>query len=188
MRGAPACRTNERVTSRASDLPGVRVVQRGRSRCASHGSCESGESWGSKTPPPRSFLEWLHGGHVPRTIHRVLQPSDWIALGAALIAVVALIFSGLSVRYIRRQTRAFESAEERARIAQRPVIGVSWATEFPSYNEGTLILVNEGPTSIDRVIADVMYVRDRDLGELGVGRSFKLAVPWDQGDPRAKTS
>ena len=100
-------------------------------------------------------------------------PSEWIALGAAVISVIALAISGLSVRYTHRQTVAMESSEQRARDAERPVVGADWDSATASEQGGALTSRNQFRelVDLDQRLADEPWLAEFSTSSRDAGRS-----------------
>lgn len=94
-----------------------------------------------------------------------MNAGTWVAIAAAVIAAVAVVFNGLYTRAARHATRAAEraasAAEEQTKIQQQLRIDAAqpyvWADVRPDETTGTLlnlVIGNSGPT-----IATVVRVR-----------------------------
>lgn len=105
-----------------------------------------------------------------------MQPGDWVALGAAIVAVVALIWARAQAKSAKQQAdsakeqvalakRQTEIQEQLYRDQQQPYIWVDYRVDPVSYWLVDLVIMNEGPTTARnvKVTFDPMVKRSGNL-------------------------
>lgn len=105
-----------------------------------------------------------------------MQPGDWVALGAAIVAVVALIWARAQAKSAKQQAdsakeqvalakRQTEIQEQLYRDQQQPYIWVDYRVDPVSYWLVDLVIKNEGPTTARnvKVTFDPMVKRSENL-------------------------
>lgn len=125
-----------------------------------------------------------------------MDAGDWVAAGAAAVAVVALIFTAVQakaakdqanaaseqVKLARRQT---EVQEQLYRDQQQPYVWIDYRIDPISYWLVDLVIKNEGPTTarnvkldIDPMIGRSKHFEDMDLATLpGFAEGFAALPP-----------
>lgn len=109
-----------------------------------------------------------------------MQPGDWVALGAAVVAVVALVWTRGQARSAKQQA---ESAKEQVDLAKRqtevqerlyrdqqqqPYVWVDYRVDPISFWLIDLVIKNEGPTTARnvKVTFEPMIVRAENLSDM----------------------
>jgi len=108
-----------------------------------------------------------------------MDAGDWVAAGAAAVAVVALVFTALQARSARDQARAAkeqveigkrqtEMQEQLHRDQQQPYVWVDYRIDPVSYWLVDLVIKNEGPTTARnvRITLDPMFGRAKNLADM----------------------
>lgn len=108
-----------------------------------------------------------------------MQPGDWVALGAAVVAVMALIWTRGQATSAREQAqlakeqvalakRQTEVQEQLYRDQQQPYVWVDYRVDPVSYWLVDLVIKNEGPTTARnvKVAFDPMVRRAENLSDM----------------------
>lgn len=96
-----------------------------------------------------------------------MQVENWISLSAAVIALVALFFTGLQVRSAQRQTRI---QEQLYKDQQQPYVWIDFRPDEASWWLIDLVLKNEGPT----VARNVRVVADPPIERVSEAKKVEL--------------
>jgi hypothetical protein len=107
-----------------------------------------------------------------------MDAGDWVAAGAAAVAVVALIFTAVQARAAKDQANAAreqvqvarrqtEVQEQLYRDQQQPYVWLDYRIDPISYWLVDLVIKNEGPTTAQNVKIDIdpMIGRSKHFGD-----------------------
>ncbi|MGO4250153.1 hypothetical protein AB4Y87_23410 [Paenarthrobacter sp. RAF54_2] len=108
-----------------------------------------------------------------------MDGGDWVAAGAAVVAVIALVFTALQARSAKIQAQAArdqveigkrqaEMQEQLNRDQQQPYVWVDYRVDPVSYWLVDLVIKNEGPTTARnvRITFDPMVGRAKNLSDM----------------------
>jgi hypothetical protein len=100
-----------------------------------------------------------------------MDTSEWIALVSSVVAVVALVFTGLQVRLAKRQT---ELQQQQREDAAQPYVWVDLRPDDQHLHLMRLLVCNEGPTVAKNVVVRFDPPLPREIGSSEAQADYRI--------------